>query len=378
MAKTQLFDVKNKHPLVTDDDFSIPFNQLNVLEKRKKGENILQKELNIQLVSQVVNDPMHDFDLGVGKRFVQLYAKKTNHRAKIDEKHAIIRCRYQPTEFQRRVRPISEWRHWKASEYKNFIQYWGVVSLKGVVSQEKYEHFMLLSLSARMLSRVEFRNYWGDVVKSMLERFLINIEAFYDKKNLVCSVHKLMHLADECILQNAPMYSFSAYPFESFMGSIMKLASYSHAKILSQIHRRVAEIQNAYEILKPHKRFEEMKVFNLKANVISKIYYFGMVIQTKFNDANFIDDNDRHVTIIKITKDENDQIILTCQRMLNLRNAFESPFSSNLVNVYLWTKGKYSREHLTLKLNNLKNKLCILPYSDDEDELIILPMSKEM
>lgn len=238
---------------------------------------------------------------------------------------------------------------------------------------------MLLSLSARMLSRSEFKGSWNDVVKPMLNTFLKKLEVLYGKKHLVCSMHKLIHLADECIIQDAPMYSFSAYVYESFMGSIMKLTRYSHVNILSQIHRRVAEIQHAHEILKPHKTFDEQKIFNLNSsNVIKKIHYQGMVIQTKFNDANFIDDKNRHVTVNKIFRDENDEICLYVKRMVDLANAFEFPFSSQNLQIHLWTKGRYSREHYKIKLSNLKHKLCMLPYSDDEEILIILPMSKEM
>ena len=52
--------------------------------------------------------------------------------------------KFVPVEFNRKLRPLSELKFWKASELRLFMLYEGIVVLKSrsVLSKAKYRHFL--------------------------------------------------------------------------------------------------------------------------------------------------------------------------------------------------------------------------------------------
>jgi hypothetical protein len=89
--------------------------------------------------------------------------KKTNKKAK-DRIHClskdnidIINTRIEearkmfPVEFQRKGKPLSDLENWKAVEFRNFLLYSDPIVLKDVIEQRKYDHFLILHATIRIL-----------------------------------------------------------------------------------------------------------------------------------------------------------------------------------------------------------------------------------
>ena len=57
-----------------------------------------------------------------------------------------------PSEFQRTTRSLGEIGHWKATEYRLFLLYCGIVVLKDILPENLYQHFSLFAIASRLLS----------------------------------------------------------------------------------------------------------------------------------------------------------------------------------------------------------------------------------
>lgn len=68
----------------------------------------------------------------------------------------------------------------------------------------------------------------------------------YGAKQVVYIVHSLCHLAEQC-LNHGPFDSFSAFPFESYLGKIKKKLRSSN-KPLAPLSRRVSEMRHSSHI----------------------------------------------------------------------------------------------------------------------------------
>lgn len=125
----------------------------------------------------------------------------------------------------------------------NFLLYIGPIFLQGHLPNQVVRHFNLLTFAIRILCHpVEFKTN-NELAKNLLEEFVKQMkdETFeYGEKFITFNTHNLIHLAQECINQDGPLDSFSAFDFENYMQFIKKIIK-KHEKPLQQLHRRTAE-----------------------------------------------------------------------------------------------------------------------------------------
>ena len=176
------------------------------------------------MIKCFVLDSMHLVFLGVTKRFLKfLSTRKTSTLsnalvAEISERLKSYRGLL-PSDFVRQPRPISDLAYWKATEFRSFIMYTGVVALRDVLSHEAYEHFLSLSIAIYILSDYDdvFRNRLLNYAKSLLQYYVSNSELLIHTAFPVYNVHNLLHLVDDVKNYNLPITEISAFPFENFL-----------------------------------------------------------------------------------------------------------------------------------------------------------------
>ena len=100
-------------------------------------------DIHVNLVDDVVVDPMHQVYGGVCKLLLQFLIRVWEHRVtKQFEKqinNRLLRCkRFWPNDFQRKPEVLSEVGKWKCTQYRFFLLYLGPIVLKGVVSPLLY------------------------------------------------------------------------------------------------------------------------------------------------------------------------------------------------------------------------------------------------
>ena len=136
----------------------------------------------INCVSQFVLDSMHLVYQGVVKRMLEWWCNPSKLQCRLSNKqrtlvsNTMIRFNGQlPREFARQPRSLKNLARWKATEFREFLHYTGMVALKGVLSKEAYLHFLNLVVAIRLLSDKEFIEKAENVAYSrqLLRYFII-------------------------------------------------------------------------------------------------------------------------------------------------------------------------------------------------------------
>ena len=147
--------------------------------------------LSVGLVSQFVLDPMHLIYLGVMKKLIGLWIRGPvaarcriggNHLRAISELLLSFHS-YIPREFPRKCRPLSEFDRWKATEFRQFLLYSGLVALKKDLSDTFYKNVLLLFVAIFCLCNPV---YWLSMCDYAHELLLLFVQQFGDIYGKTC------------------------------------------------------------------------------------------------------------------------------------------------------------------------------------------------
>lgn len=143
-----------------------------------------------------------------------------------------------PSEFTRVMKGLDDLTHWKATQYRAFLHYIGIVVLKGRLIDEAYQHFLLLFCAVTLCSSKEYFQHL-QVARAMIDEFIEIYMEFYGVHYVTSNVHNLTHLVDE-VEMFGELETFSAYPFENMLGKIKRMLR-SGNRPLAQIAKRLME-----------------------------------------------------------------------------------------------------------------------------------------
>ena len=237
-------------------DVAEPRTDANILkldESHNKGPSPLSA-CGIKLVSQFVLDYMHLVLLGVVKRLITMWIatlkRDDTHDVRLSpgiitdiSNRLLTYIETCPKEFARKPRALSNFRMFKATEFRTFLLYTGMVCLKGLTRNVIYQNFLLLVCSMRIYlsdkysARQEYRNH----AKEMLQAFVGHYRRVYGLGNVVYNVHNLLHLHDD-VVKYGSLDKVSSFPFENHL-QIYKKRIRNGSNTLQQLIRRVDEEQ---------------------------------------------------------------------------------------------------------------------------------------
>lgn len=205
-------------------------------------------ELGVGLVSGFVLDYMHLVCLGVMRKLIYLWLKGPRKCRQSMQIVTVISAflisvrQHLPKCFARKPRSLLEISMWKATELRQFLLYTGPVVLLNNIPSQMYRHFMLLSVSIRILLSpdlcIDNCNYADDVLKL----FVKNFSLLYGVEFVGYNVHSLIHLAQDAH-RFGPLDSISCFPFETFLGKLKKIVRRPQ-KPVQQIVKRIYERQS--------------------------------------------------------------------------------------------------------------------------------------
>lgn len=161
---------------------------------------------------------------------------------------------HMPVEFNRKPRPLSDVKRWKATEFRQFLLYTGPVVLKIAFAEEYqhlYDHFLYLSISISILlsSKLCKNSEYFQYAKNLLQHFVKTTADLYGQQYLTHNMHGLVHIADS-IKDFGPLDSSSAFPFENYLQQLKKMI-HKGDKPLQQIVKRFSEIAASSSSLSP-------------------------------------------------------------------------------------------------------------------------------
>lgn len=207
------------------------------------------EQLDIDMVNAFPLDYLHEVCLGVVKRLLRMWISGDRKSlmpsrtiTQISERLINISSS-QPSCFQRKVRPLSDFGYFKGSELRTFILYAGPVALKEYLPNDMYEHFLMLHVAITILCDNEKHQTESTLAEALLVRFVENFAEIYGDHHIVYNVHCLVHLVADCQLFGN-LNQFSAFPFESLMFKIKQLL-HKNNQPLAQLCNRLHEISES-------------------------------------------------------------------------------------------------------------------------------------
>ena len=330
------------------------------------------EQLGIGMVSQFPIDYMHAVLLGVTRKLLILWkngdtSKKVSTKFRLSDKMfeqistrlvaTRITC---PSEFHRKPRSLEEMLNFKATELRTFLCYTGFIGLKGILSREIYENFLLLACAMRILlqdSELSSRRCMH--AKQLLRQFVEGFIEIYGKKHVTYNVHVLIHLADEAE-RFGSLDNISAFPFESHLFVLKKLIKTPNRQLQQIVHRilerrQICQIGPA-DAVNPKPQFKKMHCRGplpiCCLNLSTEQYGCVLIAGKRFS----ISSRDRFVrcgsdvcVIDNILKSKNGEALLVIRKFSEKKCYFDKPLRSTEFGVCLVSKLKAGHHLCKLK-----------------------------
>jgi len=346
--------------------------------------SILELIPNIDMVYDFPSDPMHLLFLGEVKKIVvslwchgkpcaKLSSRQLSEISMLLEEQ---RCNI-PCDFNRKSRSLLDSKRWKATEYRTFLLYTGPIVLKSVLSHDKYLNFITLHAAATILSSLKHIELYLDYAKLLLQYYVETFIILYGKENASHNTHNLLHLCDD-VKKFGSLQEFSAFPFENYMQSILKMIR-KNDKPLEQIVCRISE-QNNYinpnfniipmiqynkpQLLNPHFNGPLVNCHNY--NQFSKAVFKNFLLTIKEPD-NCCCLLDGSIVVILNFASNNKNTIVIGNKYKTLKNFYTKPCKSSKLNIYevcdfgnlqIWDLDQIANKCIRLKY---KNRFVIFP-----------------
>lgn len=183
----------------TDSDF---MNQTD--PDHRTGHTILEKIPNIGLVTQVPLDYMHLICLGVVKKLlVSTWCfgppphTLPSRIIKVISESLTNLVPYIPFEFARKPRPLKDSKRFKATEFRQFILYTGVIVLKKTNRKNKFKHFLCLHLAITILLSDIHLQTMIDYAEELIKHFVVCTKLIYGPQFMSHNFHNLLFLTDD-------------------------------------------------------------------------------------------------------------------------------------------------------------------------------------
>lgn len=183
-----------------------------------KGDCILNKLKYFNVIESTDIDAMHSLWLGFGKLLLTyLIQHKSSSKYSLKNKLGLLNSQLlsckPPNYVAQAPRGFETLSNWRAHEYMNFYLFFAIPTFKGIMSEEYYEHLLLLIISIERLFSKQIEKIILPKIHQMLRQFVLELEMLYDKHLLVSGTHELLHLV-ECTISQGPRNDTSLFEFE--------------------------------------------------------------------------------------------------------------------------------------------------------------------
>lgn len=290
----------------------------------------------------------------------------------------------QPSEFNRSVKDLRQFKQFKCTQYRVFLLYLSIVVLKDVLPSFQYDHFLLLFSGVRILSDEKMFKLNNSVAKKMLQDYAEILGTNFGKFRLIFSFHMLIHLADECLIQNAPLDRFAMWEFETANAKLKRFTRRQGAYLQQSYNRTVEMYENSSKVVArlPNYPLLKLEISNSfdKANSCSKKCFFRIEFETFMLDTTYA--NRWFLTIsgkivqfekaIQVTDTICTTIKIQGKTVINKTNFFEKPLSSSLLNIYECRDKKLAKS-AEFDVKDVDSKMFMI---QNGDHMVFIPLLK--
>lgn len=333
------------------------------------------EELPIDMVGSFTLDYMHLILLGVMKTLITIWTKGTatysTKFSALDIRQIsakMLRARNtQPSDIPRKIRPLSCFGFWKATEFRTFLLKTGPVVLEGHLIAEAFNHFLLLHSAITILTSKSLVQY-ANVAKLLLQQFVDRFGEIYGNERYTYNIHSLIHIVDD-VQKYGVLDAHSAFRYETNLGILKSLIRSGH-KPLEQIAKRLLERQ--YMQLFVTESPKNVPYVTNCRNMESFQIYGKLCFQNTYMDSS--DRNcwmlSRDEDIVKVkyfTKGANG--ILIHGHILekkHKKSLYEKPLASEKLCIYKCRSNTSAIPDIILKISDFKYKMFQIQLNDYE------------
>ena len=202
--------------------------------------------LDIDMVSKFPIDYMHQVCLGVMKKLLLLWIRgkrevRISAGQVVEISNRLVDLKkFIPSVFARKPRGLNEVDRWKATEFRQFLLYSGILVLNGMLRDDLYQHFLCLSVAISILVSPNLAQVHKAYAHELLTYFVQQGSLLYGEEFLVYNVHTLIHLAQDAE-EYGSLDASSAFAFENYMQKLMKMVRSGKNPIV-QLGKRLGEL----------------------------------------------------------------------------------------------------------------------------------------
>lgn len=342
----------------------------------------------IDMIDHFPLDGMHLVYLGVMRKLLNIFVKGQSRSVRlssvdVDVISETIRQlgKQVPSEFCRRGRSLRQLDLWKATEYRLFLCYTGIICFKNVLREDLYQHFILLMVSIRILCDQRLYATEYDTAVTLLTKFITEGQRLFGSEFLVYNVHALVHLPNDVKI-HGPLDNFSCFPFESFLGRLKRFVR-SGNKPLSQICRRISEYGPSLGV----SRFCDEEPSRMKRQYSDGPFVFGDerssyfksefkvlvlrqgILKLRSCDSYFSDCRGKVYEAINFVVLNDGQELIIGRPFKLLENLFEHPIESRCLGIFV--AKVIDKAAVFIPLSNVSHKyMCFL----HKKKYILLPL----
>lgn len=224
------------------------------------GLSIMCKFKHFNVVHGFALDYMHALLLGTMKRLANLWLDSTSSKEayyiglSIDRLNMRLADITLPSGF-RTPRSLSDRAHWKANEWRAFLLYFALPVLVNILPGPFYDHFKMFASAVYTLSQDNILQDEIADAACLLNCFVCQYQDLYGVQNMVFNVHITRHMAD-AVKKMGPLWAFSAFPFESANGRLVKLCMGTKG-VTTQICRKYVMTKSVPKLLLNNYRASE-------------------------------------------------------------------------------------------------------------------------
>lgn len=372
------FSQTNNLRLRSDADF-----KQKIDEDHHTGTSLFESIPEFDMVKNIPLDPMHLIYLGVVRKllFLWVYGKPPQKLpaikiSKISEM-LIAHKAEMPCEFVRKPRSLFEIKHFKATEFRQFLCYTGPVVLKSVLSFDMYTNFLCLHVATVIFSRRDYLRELGEYAHTLLKYFIETFIVLYGEEHASHNVHNLIHLYEDTKIFGI-LESFSAFPFENYLQKLKRLIRKGDKPLAQIVKRKMEEdiSQNESEIINGElatvtPKYEHSSgpvLENFQGCVQFKQFEFASFTLKRLNSDNCCALYDKSIISIENFVTKNDILFVIGRKYRKIEEFYLEPCRSSLINIFTVSDpGELS----AWNINEIKCKLVKMSY---KSKFIVVPL----
>ncbi|KAJ1529963.1 hypothetical protein ONE63_006691 [Megalurothrips usitatus] len=171
-------------------------------------------------------DVMHCIDLGIFKSFLSKWMTDYGYGYYIKDSSKEIDRRlktlHPPVELRRHPRELSERKRYTARESHNWLMYYCVPVLTGILDERYLKVWLLLIQAVYLLTQTDISINQINCADVLITSFLIQTQNLYDVTDMSFNLHILKHLVAHT-MRWGPAFASSAYCFEDGNGRLKRI-----------------------------------------------------------------------------------------------------------------------------------------------------------